>query len=532
MRVLITQSSLANIGGSEVQTLELAQFLRQEGHQVLLYTWLLANPMARIIEGAGFEVLDPECSNGEKLSPSEFDLIWVQHEVLPEALIRRWNQEEKKPVLIFSHLSPLRELWLENPYLYGLEDKIADAICFNAKNSLEAQQPLFENQSKLMLFPNPAPEVFQKNYRESTTGLRTVLVVSNHPPAEVNAAAALLRQQDITVDYLSDLSSDGSKSQVVTPEILKAYDCVVTIGKTVQYCLVMGIPVFIYDRFAGPGYLNEENYALTRDFNFSGRVAHNDFSLLNAKLNSQTRAMSGEQIARQIVENYCEAADYIHSHKTDFQNEFSYSDCFKTVWDAARHQHSKRPDPRLEESRIENLCIMQKAMQNFISLTYLENHADRVFYQQPIQVFRSDLSEDGNYLGFDEEESEKYPDTLTEDIDFALTLPRRTGRIRIDFGERPCVVTGFEILKSRRRIPVKVETNCAFCVGDTYVFLKPDPQLIVEFAAPANWAARSISNVLDLVASQGRNSQTKFHIKAQVFPLNAAPYSLFADENE
>ena len=54
----------------------------------------------------------------------------------------------------------------------------------------------------------------------------------------------------------------SEKPAITSAELLDHYDCVISIGKTVQYCLVQGIPVFLYDRFGGPGYLNESNYDL------------------------------------------------------------------------------------------------------------------------------------------------------------------------------------------------------------------------------------------------------------------------------
>ena len=48
------------------------------------------------------------------------------------------------------------------------------------------------------------------------------------------------------------------------------YDLVITIGKTVQYCFALKIPVYCYDHFGGPGYIDGENYALAKNHNFSG----------------------------------------------------------------------------------------------------------------------------------------------------------------------------------------------------------------------------------------------------------------------
>lgn len=49
------------------------------------------------------------------------------------------------------------------------------------------------------------------------------------------------------------------------------YDSVISIGKTVQYCLASHISVFCYDHFGEPGYISRNNYDKARHHNFSGR---------------------------------------------------------------------------------------------------------------------------------------------------------------------------------------------------------------------------------------------------------------------
>lgn len=49
------------------------------------------------------------------------------------------------------------------------------------------------------------------------------------------------------------------------------FDAVLTIGKTVQYSLSMGIPCYIYDHFGGEGWLTPETFDREAFYNFSGR---------------------------------------------------------------------------------------------------------------------------------------------------------------------------------------------------------------------------------------------------------------------
>ena len=57
----------------------------------------------------------------------------------------------------------------------------------------------------------------------------------------------------------------------MTPEVLAPYDAVVTIGKTVQYALSMGIPAYVYDHFGGVGWLDEDSLEPELHWAFSGQ---------------------------------------------------------------------------------------------------------------------------------------------------------------------------------------------------------------------------------------------------------------------
>jgi hypothetical protein len=63
----------------------------------------------------------------------------------------------------------------------------------------------------------------------------------------------------------------GATVRRVTPELIHEHDAVVSIGKTVQYALAAGVPVFCYDHFGGPGWLNDGNVEAAARHNFSGR---------------------------------------------------------------------------------------------------------------------------------------------------------------------------------------------------------------------------------------------------------------------
>ena len=111
-----------------------------------------------------------------------------------------------------------------------------------------------------------------------------IIVVSNHAPREI---IDLQKFEDISVTFFG---LGCSNYQLITPEVLSKYDVVITIGKTVQYSLGMGIPVYEYDHFGGIGYITAENFEDTRKFNFSGR--------------SSCRKISSEEIHNELIQGY------------------------------------------------------------------------------------------------------------------------------------------------------------------------------------------------------------------------------------
>lgn len=156
------------------------------------------------------------------------------------------------------HAEDYTNLSLETPLL-------AKGIALYPANSEETStklEMLGIPKKKLYVLPNLCPDVFL-NYSK----LRKIAVVSNHVPQELKDLKLLAADDGIRIDYYGV----KGRCRPITPEILPHYDVVITIGKTVQYALGMGIPVFNYDYFGGAGYLTSANWAHEAFYNFSGR---------------------------------------------------------------------------------------------------------------------------------------------------------------------------------------------------------------------------------------------------------------------
>ena len=153
--------------------------------------------------------------------------------------------------IIFSSLSPYEPL--ECPPTY------ASQLSLLLANSVETRDQLVRYglpSSKIHIFPNPvASDWFAFPRTSPNVNLARLAVVSNHVVEELHEAILQLRSLGLVVEIFGI----GHNYQRVTPELLSTFDCVVTIGRTVQQVMVLGLPVYCYDRFGGPGYLQTEN---------------------------------------------------------------------------------------------------------------------------------------------------------------------------------------------------------------------------------------------------------------------------------
>lgn len=471
-RVLITQSVFSGIGGSEVQALELARYLRSRECSVTLYAWMVDSPMREILEQEQFHVITADGEEADKLSASDFDFIWVQHEVLPVSVLNGLRVATgNSPLMVFSHMSPYREVHIEQPYTYALEDSLADAVVFNAPSTREAQQSRFAHSELLFIYPNPAPMPFVRADYRCSEHLQNILVVSNHPPKELQDALAMLRSRGYTVDTLSD-AINSPDPQVTSPEIIGRYDCVISIGKTVQYCLVEGIPVFVYDRFGGPGYLNADNYEQAAYYNFSGRVNDDDYSLVQAMQNATMRRLSADALADVIQKGYQGACAFQASHREAFIREYAIDRAFDEVYEfAVSNSRRKKIDDALYA---QYLASSQRMIGEYVCTHQRLANPQKSFYGQTIQYFRN------REEVFDVSQAESCPQRLRP-RNHCVIGTRGLPVLRLDFGEQPCAISALRVTdKAGNLLSPRITSTAALQLNGVHLFFEPDPQIIIH----------------------------------------------------
>lgn len=255
-KILILNSFIRQFTGSEIVVLELAEYFFLLKNDVTVASFSMANPLLNEFNKRGINVI----SLYELEQNSHYDIIWSHHFPTIEYCILDKNISADK--IIFSSLSGFTEL--ECPPL------ILDKITHLLVNSIENKKVL-ENigfcKDDIYLFPNPAPEAFFRRSYCLKDKLSKIAFISNHIPKELIDAKTLLENNNISVD----IYGFGYNEVLITEDILCKYDAVVTIGKTVQYCLALGLPVYCYDIFGGNGWLVKEHFKQASIYNFSGR---------------------------------------------------------------------------------------------------------------------------------------------------------------------------------------------------------------------------------------------------------------------
>lgn len=301
-RLLIAQNQLSEYGGSEIITLEVAEEALRNGFRVDILTNYFGLPFSNEIS--------PEITvigTDQHIDISEYSHIWIHHSLIPKEVIDRLLESKGEiPAMAFHHMSMY--VPVEYPIFFELEDMVAHKIYCNSPETQESFEQKGLDSDKFEVFGNPAPDSFQRNISVTPRSdkLENIIVVSNHIPEEITKATEHLKKQGANVDIYGSSNKVGR----VTPELLHKYDLVITIGKTVQYSLVSGIPVYCYDHFGGSGYLSQDNFEKNRFYNFSGRGF---------------KRKSATTISKEIVSGYKKACNQAAELKNLYTEEFLLS---------------------------------------------------------------------------------------------------------------------------------------------------------------------------------------------------------------
>ena len=103
--VLITQNQLVNYAGSEIVTLELAEYFSGIGAQVTIATNLYGEPIKSDFSKLKNVKIIELNDNLELNTQNQYDVVWVHHSLIPLDVLRNIIEGGIKPKIIYNHMS-------------------------------------------------------------------------------------------------------------------------------------------------------------------------------------------------------------------------------------------------------------------------------------------------------------------------------------------------------------------------------------------------------------------------------------------
>lgn len=282
-RALIATHNLIEYAGSEILTLELALELREMGWDVIVAAIITGAPIQLEFQRQDIPIIEL-LSDHFPLKAVIFDFVWIQHTpVFYELFLAHKIQAQKTVFCSLSHFEPLETI-------PACRTNIDILLAHSEENKSHIIQENQISPEAIAVFPIAVPTQYCVRHKTPTTSVpKRIALISNHLPPELLEAKSILEQRQLIVEHIGL----GGTPLLIHADILLTYDAVVSIGKTIPYCLSLQVPVYCYDRFGGPGWLSQSSLSVAAYHNFSGR----GFSPKTA-----------DKICQEILQGYVHAA--------------------------------------------------------------------------------------------------------------------------------------------------------------------------------------------------------------------------------
>lgn len=263
--------------GSIMHILEYADYFLKRGDEVSIGSVFISDDIGDEAKKQGIHLYNITDIPMEPV----YDLVYAFHIFLFPYLLSQDLNYKNAIATVLSPFAPLEKLppsplWRHFDLITCISDEI-----------IETYRALGIDSKTFVKIPNHIPLDFLNHggcRNKWNEKIGAVCVVSNHYVPELAEMAKIAPWR---TDFFGNKHNNNVK---ITPQILNDYDVVITIGKTVQYALGLGIPVFEYDIHGGCGYIGIKNMLFEEKTNFSGRGT-------GAKL-------SCEELCSRIAEGY------------------------------------------------------------------------------------------------------------------------------------------------------------------------------------------------------------------------------------
>lgn len=422
-RILITSWSYATFGGAALNAVELAEQLVKFGMKPTFFSYDIEGPLRDYIEEKfDTKVLTDqvndlaESDNEEdmgntKIDINNFDYIWVGGNTLPISVINQINEAKLLPKFIFIHMSSLVAYPLDAPLFPDLEKKIASKILsISPTTTTDCIERIMGKGTPVDYWKNPVPDEFK--YVGSPNGklCKIAVISSSHPSDEIMNIKEILGKKGIEVDYVGRFNNNTKR---INADFYGKYDLIIGIGKDARYALVSGIPIYVYGRFGGCGYLDEDNLKTAEAHNLSGR----GFS----KKDSKT-------ISNEIISGYESALCFHQRNKSRFVEELTISNATSRLFLSLEELENRTAT--FSEEYVKWLISNQINIMQRMKISHARRHwsrrateltSDTVLQRKEIQTLRltiKKLQEENRYLN-------KNTSEVYRSVSWKITRPLR-----------------------------------------------------------------------------------------------------------
>lgn len=303
--ILFTSVVFKNFAGSELVVLSQINYFLEKGWNVDVFTLEYDQPLKTIVDKrVNVITLD----NVDQIRKN-YDLIFArQYPTLDYVLFTLRVQAKRVYYECVSYRIPIDA--------YPIYYKHLTLIGAVSTRVINEMTKFGYNMEDAYYMPNYAPkEYFEIEYQKSKD-LKKIAIVSNHVPQELEDFKTYALEN---TDMQIDIYGMHHTYKLVTPELLKDYDLIISVGKTIFYSIAMGIPSYTYDEVCTEGYITLENYQK----NFSNNFAY------NLEYNKKT----GQEIYTEIVTNYPEVLEQTEKLKENARRDFFFDDLMDDLLD-------------------------------------------------------------------------------------------------------------------------------------------------------------------------------------------------------
>tara|TARA_R110002051_G_scaffold1381_2_gene7871 strand:+ start:15157 stop:16995 length:1839 start_codon:yes stop_codon:yes gene_type:complete len=280
--------------------LDFTQELIKQSHEIVIVTREYSYPIQSCFSGLDVKVFVGSLPHELY---EKFDLAIAFHPFTIKALLKNGFKPKKLIYFSLGPSEPFETPPVINKGVFGLG-------CFNSQETFEHYlNHGYVCKDDSLVFPNSVADSFFCDVptKALPTKISKVAIITNHSSSLHTELKKLLSLSEISITFLG--RTEFGNSRLITPQLLLGFDLVVTMGRSVQHCMALGVPVFLYDKFGGCGFLNKDNYLAEERFNYSGRASR--------------RQLTADEIVKELKNGFTQSQYDIEFFKELAKNKYS-----------------------------------------------------------------------------------------------------------------------------------------------------------------------------------------------------------------